>query len=210
MSTIVPKMSTKRKNTGLASALFGKTRRVILSMLYSNTDEKFYLRQIIRAAGVGLGAVQREVKNLTDAGIILRSIQGRQAYYQANPECPLFTELKSLVVKTVGIGDILRSALSPLDNRIDLAFIYGSFARGEDKKGSDVDVMIVGDVTFNEIISAIQPAQNKLGREVNPTIYPPDEYKSKVEQNHHFLKSVLGEEKIFIIGDEHELKRLAK
>lgn len=203
-------MYTKEKKPGLASSLFGKTRRSVLGLLYGHADESFYLRQIIRLSESTERAVQLEVKNLSDAGIITRTVKGRQVFYQANSECPIFSELKSLVNKTVGVADVVRSALAPLDNRIDLAFIYGSFARGEYKKGSDVDVMIVGDVTFNEIISAIQPAQNKLGREVNPTIYPPDEYKSKVEQNHHFLKSVLGEEKIFIIGDEHELKRLAK
>ena len=105
-------MSTVNSIDRLSTTLFGKTRRAVLALLYSHSDESFYLRQIVRTAGVGLGAVQRELKKLSEAGIIRRKARGRQVYYQANPECPVYAELKNLVVKTVGVGDVLRAAIS--------------------------------------------------------------------------------------------------
>jgi len=207
--TIVSKMSTSGNSSNLSASLFGKTRRAVLSLLYSQADEAFYLRQIARAAGGGLGAVQRELRQLSDAGIIQRTAKGRQVYYQANPKCPIFPELKSLMVKTAGVGDILRSALAPLVDRIAVAFIYGSIAHGEEYRDSDVDVLIIGNATFAEVVDALSPAQETLGREINPTVYPPTEFESKVAEGHHFLKSVLSEGKIYLIGDEDQLARLA-
>src|SRR4030043_2347891 len=126
--TIVPEMSTAPYKEDISQTLFGKTRRAVLSLLYSHVDEAFYLRQIVRVAGVGLGAVQRELKLVSDAEIIQRIVRGRQVYYQANPQCPVFEELKALVTKTVGIGAILETALVPLADRIRVAAIYGSVA----------------------------------------------------------------------------------
>jgi predicted nucleotidyltransferase len=202
-------MSTVNINSPSLS-LFGKTRRAVLSLLYSHTDESFYLREIARAAGVGLGAVQRELKHLSDSGILRRTVRGNQVHYQSNPDCPIFQDLKNLVIKTAGVGDVLRAALAPLADRIELALIYGSFARGEQQRGSDVDLLIVGDVTFSEITSALGEAQDTLGREINPTVYPPGEFQSKLTGGHHFLTSVSKEPRIFLIGGEHELERLAQ
>jgi len=190
--------------------LFGKTRRAVLSLLYGHADEAFYIRYIVRVTGAGHGAVQRELKQLASAGVIQRTARGRQVYYQANRECPVFTELKSLVVKTAGIGDILRKALAPLVDRINVAFIYGSIAQGKESKGSDVDIMVVGDVTFADIVGRLGPAQEMLGREINPMVYPLAEFRSKVAAGHHFLKEVLTMDKVYLIGDEHELERLAR
>jgi predicted nucleotidyltransferase len=209
-STIVPDMSTTAENNNLSSVLFGKTRRAILSLLYSHTDEAFYLRQIVKATGAGLGAVQREVSQLSGVGIISRIVRGQHVYFQANQESPIFNELKSLVVKTVGIGDILRNALAPLTDRINIAFTYGSFARGDEQRSSDLDILVVGKVTFAEVVSAFRQAQEKLVREINPTVYPPEEFQSKLKSGHHFLKTVLKGKKIFLIGDERELERLAQ
>lgn len=203
-------MSTTPESDTLAASLFGKTRRAVLSLLYSHADEAFYLRQLARVTEVGLGAVQREVKRLSDSGIIRRTVRGRQVYYQANPDCPIFAELKSLMVKTAGVGDVLRTALAPLADRINVAFIHGSYTRGEERRGSDVDIMVVGDVTFAEVVSALGPAQETLGREINPTVYPPAEFRSKLAARHHFLKTVLRGAKVSLIGDERELARLAK
>ena len=202
-------MSTINEAHNPAAALFGKTRRALLALLYSHPDEEFYLRQMARAVGTGHGATQREVRNLTEAGIIRRRVRGRQIYYQANPECPIFSELRSMIIKTAGIGDVLRTALAPLADRISIAFIYGSIARGKERRGSDVDVLIVGDVTFAEVSTALMRAQEILKREVNPTVYPPAEFKSKLAANHHFLVSVMKDARIFLIGDKHELARLA-
>ena len=208
--TIVLRMETLLQNNNLSATLFGKTRRAVLSLLYSHTDESFYLREIARVAAVGLGAVQREVKHLSDSGIINRTVRGNQVYYQANPHCPIFQELKNLVIKTAGVGDVLRAALAPLAARIGVALIYGSLARGKESRASDVDLLVVGHVTFSEVASALGEAQDTLGREINPTVYPPNEFRSKLREGHHFLTSVSKEPRIFLIGGEHELERLAE
>jgi len=203
-------MDTKDPNPNLAASLFGKTRLAVLSLLFSHTDESFYLRQLARTAGVGLGALQRELKQLSDAGFIRRREEGRQVYFQANPDCPIFPELKNLVRKTSGVADVLRSALAPLADRIQVAWIYGSLARGEERRQSDVDILVVGRVKFSEIAAALGPAQHTLRREVNPTVYPPGEFRSKLKENHHFLNTVWKGKKLFLIGDEHELAHLAE
>jgi len=203
-------MSTLPSTDNLSRTLFSKTRRAVLSLLYSHVDEAFYLRQIARAAGVGLGAVQRELKQLSDAGIIQRVVRGQQVYYQADPRCPVFAELKKLVVKTVGVGAALQAALVPLGDRINVAFIYGSIARSQERQNSDVDVLVVGKVTFGEIVSSLKEAQKTIGREINPTVYPPAEFRSKLAAGHHFLNAVLKEPMLFLIGDKRELARLAK
>ena len=209
-STNVPDMSTIFKGDILSATLFGKTRRAVLALLYSHVEESFYLRQIARTAGVGLGAVQRELKKLSDAGIIRRTVRGRQVYYQANPDCPVYSELKSLVVKTFGVGDVLKAALVPLADRINVAFLFGSLVRGSERSRSDADVMIVGDVTFAEVVSVLGRVQETVRREINPLVYPPEEFRFKVAADHHFLKKTLEGSKFFLIGDEYELAKLVE
>jgi predicted nucleotidyltransferase len=204
----------------ISTVLFGKARRSILGLLFSHPQEAYYLRQIARSTGVGLGAAQREVNRLSAAGIIRRIVQGRQVYFQANTESPVFAELKSLVMKTVGAGEVVQAALIPLSNRIQTAFVYGSVARGEERGGSDIDVLVVGDVTFAQVVAALSPCQQQLGREINPTVFPAAEFKSKLAAlrrtqggpehgrraaGHHFLRSVLARPKFFLIGGEREL-----
>ena len=162
----------------------------------------------LRSTGLGLGAVQREVKRLTEAGAIRRTVRGRQVYYQANPDCPLFAERKSLVVKTAGVADVLRNALAALADRIKVAFVYGSVAGSGQKRTSDVDLLVVGEVGFSDLVSALGGAQAQLHREINPTVYSPTEFRSRLKARHHFLLSVLRNEKVFVIGDEHKLAGL--
>jgi len=193
----------------LSSLLFGKTRKAILSLLYGHPEESYYLRQIVRRTGYGLGTVQRELILLTDAGIIRRLDSGHQVYFQANRASPVFKELKSLITKSVGIGDTLRTALSSFDDRIEVALVYGSVARGEENQRSDIDLLVVGDVAFGEVVKALRSAQERLGREINPTVYPVEEFRSRVSEEHYFIRNVLNGPKIFVIGDEDDLKRLA-
>ena len=129
-------------------------------------------------------------------------------YYQANPECPIFAEIKGMVAKTIGGVEILARALALLKKRIKVAFIYGSMARTEQRRGSDVDVFVIGDASFGEVVEALTPAQEKLAREVNPTVYPVSELREKVLQKHHFVTSVLRGPKLFLVGDERELAEL--
>lgn len=209
MVTIVTNMITRGLNRRRTTPLFRGARRAILSVLFGHTDKAFYLRQIVRTTGFGLGPVQRELKQLTESGIIRRTVSGRQVYFQVNPDSPIFPELKSLIVKTSGIGESLRSALAPFAGRLKVAFIYGSVARGEEGPRSDIDLLVVGDIAFADLITNLQAAQRLLGREINPTVYPPDEFKAKMRARHHFLTSVLKETKLYLIGDENELRRLA-
>jgi predicted nucleotidyltransferase len=195
---------------GLSDILLGKARGAILGLLYSRADEALYLRQIVRASGYGLGPVQRELKLLTDAGIIRRTVQGRQVYFQANADSPIFPELKSLITKTVGIGDVLRNSLAALAKDIRIACIYGSFARGEEGRQSDIDVLVIGDVSFSDVAVSLQSAEKLLGREVNPTVHSSLEFRKRMRAKDHFLTSVIDGRKIFLIGDADGLGRLAQ
>jgi predicted nucleotidyltransferase len=182
----------------------------VLALLYSHPDESFYLRQIARITGAGMGALQRELKQLSEAGIIQRNEIGQQTFFKANADCPVFHELRNLIIKTFGVADVVRKALSPLADKIELAFIFGSIVSGEFKQSSDLDVMVIGKIEFAEIVSALTPVQETLAREINPSVYPPEEFRSKLAGKHHFLKTVLNAPKIFLIGNENELEELAR
>lgn len=203
-------MITPSADNNLTDVLFSKARQAILSLLYSHVDQAFYLRQIVRTTGIGLGPAQRELKQLMDAGIIIRNVEGKQVYYRANKKSPIFNELKSIVRKTFGIADVIRQSLEPMADKIRVAFIFGSIARSSDDRKSDIDVMIVGRISFGDVVSLLSPAEGKLAREVNPVVYPVAEFKQRVKEDHHFVNTVLEGEKIFLIGDDSELARLVK
>jgi predicted nucleotidyltransferase len=203
-------MGTNSTNQNMTAALFGRARRAVLGLLYAHPDESFYVRQVVRAAGVGQGAVQRELRRLSAAGIIEREQHGRQVFYRASRACPVFSELHALMVKTAGMADILRQALEPLADSVLLAFVYGSLASGEENARSDVDVMVIGKASFGEVVQALRPAEEKLAREVNPTVYPAAEFRAKLAAEHHFLTSAVKGAKVFLIGDEHDLAGLAE
>ena len=190
-------------------SLFGHTRSALLALLYGHADQSFYVRQLVRAVGAGHGALQRELKYLTEMGLVLRRTQGNQVLYQANSQSPIFSEIKGLITKTVGIHDIIRSALVSLGPEIQIAFVYGSVARQKERANSDVDLMVLGDASFSEIVSALGPAQKALGREINPTLFPVSEFRSKLTGGNHFLRSVMKEKRLFVLGTENELTKLA-
>jgi len=139
---------------------------------------------------------------------VRRFQRGRQVFYQANQDNPIFAELKSILTKTAGMHDVLRQALVPLADHIRLAFVYGSVARQEERASSDVDLMVVGDAGFKEVVSVFSEAEKRLGREINPTVYSAEEFRAKRRAKNHFLSTVLRQEKLFVMGDEHELARL--
>jgi len=194
----------------LCDGLFGKTRQAVLALLYGRADTSFYTKQILDTVKIGRGSVQRELENLTNSGLIIREVQGRQVYYHANEKCPIFNELKSIVRKTFGVADVLRHSLVPQTAKISLAFIFGSVARSADDRRSDVDLMVVGRITFGEVVSLLKSAEAQVGREINPVVYPVAEFKIKVKEDRHFVKTVLEEEKIFVIGDNDELRNLVE
>jgi uncharacterized protein len=194
----------------LGSVLFGKTRAAVLTVLYGHPEEEFYLRQLARVAGGALGAVQRELQQLAEVGLLTRRQRGRQVFFQANRACPVYPEVKGLLLKTAGVADRLKRALGPLREAIRVAFIYGSLVNGEPGPESDVDVLIVGEVGFGEVVSALRTAQEQLGRDINPSVYRPGEFQHKLASHHHFVSALLSAPKVFLIGDEHELVRLAE
>jgi len=193
----------------LAETLFGSTRRRILALLYSNADQSFHLRRVVRETSLSPGSVHRELRQLVEVGIVARTQQGRQVYFRADPACPVFSELRGLIVKTAGVADVLGRALAPLSDRIRAAFIYGSFAAGSERSRSDVDLMVVGEATFAEVSDALGPPERALGREVNPVVYPESEFRAKAGQSRQFMRTVLRGPKVFLLGDEHELERMA-
>ena len=209
MGNIIPNMGNNMIDNLLCSGLFGKTRQAVLALLYGRADSSFYTKQILDAVKTGRGTVQRELKNLTDTGIIIREVQGRQVYCRANDKCPIFNELKGIVRKTFGVADVLRQSLSPKEDQILLAFIFGSVARSADYRRSDIDLIAVGGISFGDVVPLLSPAEEKLGREINPVVYPVAEFKKKIKEDHHFVRTVLEDKKIFLIGDENELERLA-
>ena len=188
--------------------LFGRTRSILLATLYGHTQESFYLRQLVRILGAGHGALQRELKQLLEMGLVIRSSQGNQVLYRANPRSPVFAELRSLIAKTVGAHDTLRSSLVRLGSRVRVAFVYGSLARQEEVSDSDVDLMVLGEASFSEVVAALSPAQRTLGRDINPTVFPMSEFRSKVAAGNHFLNSVLTGKKLFVIGTQRDLAKL--
>ena len=197
--------------TSPAAALFGVTRQAVLGFFFDHPDERFYQRQVVKSLALGTGAVQRELARLVDAGILVRTLEGRQAYYQVNQTSSVYPELHGLVRKTMGVAGALRDALHPLTGKIRLAFIYGSVARGEERAESDLDLMIVGDhVRLSEISPLIHSTRQTLRREINPTTYRTDEFVKKLNEGHHFLSGVVDRPKIFLIGTQHDLDRLAQ
>lgn len=205
-------MGTSASRDNLAQVLFGSTRREVLALLLGHPDEHFYVREILRAVGGGSGAVQRELKQLTEAGLVHREARGPHVYFSANRDAPIFPELRSIVEKTAGTVDVLRASLSTKISagRIQVAFVHGSVASGKQTAQSDVDVLVVGDVTLSEIVPALQGAIRRLGREVNASVYPAKEFRRKLKRGVPFLKRVVAGPKLFVVGDERELARLAR
>ena len=194
--------------SGLADLLFGQTRGAILALLYGHPDQSFYTRQIAREVDISVGAVQRELENLSKVGLVVRNSVGSQIFYRANRDAPIFREMQALVNKTVGIFSALRSALHPLAKRIVAAFVYGSVAREEETAQSDVDLMVVGKATLDDVLSSLAAAEKSTGRPINPTAYSVAEFRSKLASESHFLTAVLKGQKVFLLGNEDELRKV--
>ena len=190
--------------------LFPRVRRAVLTLLLMNPDKRWHLREVARRADCAVGTVRRELKGLAERGIVVESRDGNRTYYQANPHCLIYAELAGMIRKTSGLADVLRVALAGLGERVEVAFVYGSQARQEAGPDSDVDLMVIGEAGFAEVVSALAQAQDILGREINPTVYSPGEFGRKASSGHHFVRSVLKDRKLFLIGDVDELGKLAR
>ena len=205
--TIVPNMGTKETNTpGLGDVLFTKTQRQVLSLLFGNPDKSFYANEIVRYAGVGIGSVLRELEKLSNVVLLTTEKKGNQKHYTANRKSPIFEELRGVVQKTFGLADVIRKALDEFRDSVELAFIYGSVAKGTDKANSDVDVMIISDqLSYPELLASVAPIEANIGRPVNPTIYTTKEFKDKIQSYNSFVTRVITQQKIYLIGSEDDL-----
>ena len=178
----------------IGGALFTKTQRKILALLFSRSDASLYKNEIIRRAGMGRGTIARELDSFVAAGILSAEKMGNQTRFRANPACPVYKELQSLVRKTFGIAEEVAAALAPLDSKIQYAFVYGSVAKGEEKAESDLDLMIVGrNIAYGDVMSALLETEKDLGRTINPTVYTPEAYNKNLAQKDSFLKRVLAQ-----------------
>jgi predicted nucleotidyltransferase len=192
-----------------ANALFPKVRQRVLAVLFGSPDRSFYANEVIALAASGTGAVQRELASLSAAGLLSVRKQGNQKHYQANASAAVFAELRGLVLKTVGLADVLRSALDPLAAQIDFAFVYGSVARQQDTAQSDLDVMLVSaNLGYGELFAELEDASVTLGRKINPTLYTPVEWAKRIAQDSAFVTRVLQQPKIWLIGIEENLHAL--
>jgi len=191
-------------------ALFPGTRRKVLSLFFMHPDKQFYFREVLKLTGTKQGTIQRELKSLTKTGILELETRGNQTYYSVNKSHPIYAELRRIVLKTFGLVDVLRDALSPLKRKIEVAVIYGSIASGEETAKSDIDLLVIGKISFDSLSVAISKVEKELRREINPTLYPTKEFKEKIKRKNHFLRSVLKSKMIFLIGNEDDLARLAK
>jgi predicted nucleotidyltransferase len=195
--------------SGWADLFASHTLARLLTAFVTRPQADFYQKELADAAGTGLFAVQRELARLERLGLVTKAPRGNRVYYQANRSHPAFEDLKRLVLKTMALGDALRAALAPLSDRVRVAFVYGSFARGDETAASDVDLLMVGDLTLREASAVLGPVGRDLGRELNTAVYPEDEFRAKIAEGHHFLTEVLKGEKIYLIGDDDALEGLA-
>ena len=219
------KRKVQTKSTGETTKSVGRTTKILgdrawdalfasrtlarlLTTFLTHSEKDFYQKELAEATRAGLYTVQRELARLEKAGLVTRMPRGNRVYYRAHRDHPAFEDLKRVILKTMGLGEALHAALASLTDRVRVAFVYGSLARGEEKAGSDIDVLLVGELSLREASTVLGPVGRELGREFNPAVYPPDEFKAKVAEGQHFVREVLKGEKIFLVGDVHELERI--
>jgi predicted nucleotidyltransferase/predicted transcriptional regulator len=197
-----PHSSVNRKPRGsMVDALFSATQRRVLGLLFGQPERSFFATEIIARVGAGSGAVQRELKKLSDSGLATVSQQGNQKHYQANSAAPIYAELCTLIKKTVGMADPIRNALEPKRKAIELALIYGSVAKQQETASSDIDVLLVSDtLTLETVYGMLRSTEQSLGRTINPTLYTLAEFNKRRSSGNAFLKRVLAGEKIMLFG----------
>jgi len=193
-------------NSALANILFPGYRRGVLGLLLLHPENSYHVREIARLTATTPGTLARELSKLVEAGLLTRSPQGNQVLYAANTASPVFEELASILRKTTGLADVLAQALAPLAGRVRAAFVFGSSASGKARPGSDVDVLLIGeDLGYGEVVSALYPAQETLGREINPKLYSLAEWRKLAQADGAFYRDVMAKPKLFLMGGKDEL-----
>lgn len=200
-----------RKKSPAEALLFPHLRARVLATFLLHPKREWYLSELVRHLACAPAHLHRELALLVEGGVLRRRVEGRQVYYSPDPECPYLRELAALVRKTMGIHITLAAALKPLRKRIACAFIYGSVARQEEQSHSDIDLMVVGNLTTTDLLPALTKAEKETGRAVNPTIYPPQELAEKNRQGNHFIRALLADPaKVFLIGSLDDLEKAKK
>ncbi len=193
------------RTISLLDTLMPSTRQNILAATVLHPDKSWYLRELAEFLNVSPSSLQRELTNLAEAGVLKKTIDGNRTYFNADQNCPIFPELKNILIKTVGIVDLLQQALKPLSKNISVAFVFGSIATGTENSESDVDLFIVGDVKLMEVVTVTKNAEHKLRRSINPIILSVTEAKRKLKDNNAFIKRVCQSDKLFLIRKDNEL-----
>jgi predicted nucleotidyltransferase len=194
--------------SGLMDLLFPPIRRRVLAVLLLQPEAGFHLRELARLAGTHAGTLARELDKLTQTGLLLRTEQGNQVRYQADARHPLFEELASIFRKTHGIVPALRAALEPLSGRIAVALVFGSIARGMATEWSDIDLLVLGDAGFADLVKALHPLHAVLAREINPVLYTPTEFASRLNRREAFARDVMDKPKLWVKGTADDLAEL--
>lgn len=189
----------------LSAVLFTEYRRRVLGLLLLHPDERYYLREIARLTGTAPGTLTRELGKLVEAGVLAVEKVGNQAHYSANRACPIFSELAAILRKTSGLAEVLSEGLMPLAAKIEAAFVYGSMASDRAGAGSDIDLMVIGEASFAELVQALHPLQDVLGREINPKVYSRAAWTRLVAEQSAFVRDVLAKPKLFVMGHEKNL-----
>lgn len=190
----------------LTDLLFGTYRKKVLSQLLLHPDTDYHVRELARQTGTAPGTLHKELVRLAAVGLLLRKEQGNQVRYQANQHCPVFPELAGLLRKTTGAAELLANALIPLQPAS--ALIFGSVASGTEIASSDVDVLVIGELGFADVVQATYPVQAELGREINPVVYSVLEFQRRIQAQDPFVHDLLAKPKIFLVGTEHDLSQL--
>lgn len=192
----------------IQDVLFARTKGAILALYFLNPAQKLHLREVVRRLGTGHSTVQKEVQQLWKSGLLTRHREGKRIEYQANPESLVFHQLRALLERTAGPVGELHRALRLIRSDIDVAFIYGSVAADTASVSSDLDLMVIGRVSFEKVVKLVRPAQDRLGREINPSVYPRLEFSRKIKDGDPFLQNIVTGAKKFVIGDSLELENL--
>ena len=197
-----------RKDATLA-AIISPTRQAVLVTLFLRPDKAWYLSELAASLGTGPSSLQREINALVRVGILEKRVDGRRTYIKANEDSPIFPELRGLIEKTSGIVPMLREAITRTKG-LQIGFIYGSLARGEEGAGSDVDLMLIGAVSTMDISPKLRTVEKAVGRQINPTVFSLDEFSKNIAQKNHFLRTVMRNKKIMLVGTEDELKNYSR
>ena len=195
------------KPISISDVLFSGVQQRVLGLLFGQPNRSFYSNEIAKLGKTGRGSLQRELERMTSSGLITMTVIGRQKHYHANHTSPIYQELRSITLKTFGLSDVLRRALSDYADAIRYAFIYGSVAKGSDTATSDIDVMVIAEgLTYSQLFEVLTKAEETLGRKVSPTLYSPEDFLKKVQGDNHFVTRVLNQPKIDLLGHENDIQ----